>query len=561
MQQFKDFIPTSIALREETMHLSPIELRTEDYYLLRTKAVDDKHRRMLESCIDKKIFNRELMSQDSMITLGEMLSFTETPLSADNIEKLCNGNMSRYGNTSSSPFGNYSSGNSTMGSSNNMFSRTGTSNNMFSNNSSNNNSNPFASNNMNSSSYNTRSSTGANPFASNNSSSSTGNNMFSSRTNNMMSSNSNRNMFSNSSGTPATNTGNNMFANTNNSSNPFSNTNNSNNTSNNMFNNNSSNNMFSSNRFSNNNNSNPFANNSSGGGSSMSNNLFNNNSNSGNPFANNNSNNSGASNNMFNNSRNLFNNNNSGGNNLFNNGSGGNNLFNRGNNLFNNNNNNSGGGNNLFNNNSNNNSNMGMMNAFNEYAMLQMAHLLKECADKVFSSPTPSSTTPTTGTGGAMNSFASLYQDPNNNYSEYVKNSERLEKRYAEWFTNPFEEDTGYGYTHARKKSKFGDNSKTIVIVKEGSNAVGNSGGSFIKNGMGTTNKFDTIWEGEPRNDSISASQYNRFYTDKPTPSQTPKVPFEPTQQNSAIKKTSSSFKVDFGQAPSSYNTVKSFYR
>lgn len=40
--QWKNHIPISICLREETTHLTPTELRAEDYYLIRTKKIDER---------------------------------------------------------------------------------------------------------------------------------------------------------------------------------------------------------------------------------------------------------------------------------------------------------------------------------------------------------------------------------------------------------------------------------------------------------------------------------------------------------------------------------------
>jgi hypothetical protein len=52
------------------MHLSPIELRAEDYYLIRTKQLDDKHRKNLEmEWLGKKVFNQNLLSGDSMASI------------------------------------------------------------------------------------------------------------------------------------------------------------------------------------------------------------------------------------------------------------------------------------------------------------------------------------------------------------------------------------------------------------------------------------------------------------------------------------------------------------
>jgi hypothetical protein len=65
------------------------------------------------------------------------------------------------------------------------------------------------------------------------------------------------------------------------------------------------------------------------------------------------------------------------------------------------------------------------------------------------------------------------------------------------------------------------------VIVKEGSNKLNNNNisnnASFIKNGTGITQNYDTLWENNKNNkynkynnnDSVSASQYHKFYTSK----------------------------------------------
>jgi len=52
-----------------------VELRVEDYYLLRTGKIDDKVSKGLKNWISKKAFNEELLNPDSVSSINKVLSF------------------------------------------------------------------------------------------------------------------------------------------------------------------------------------------------------------------------------------------------------------------------------------------------------------------------------------------------------------------------------------------------------------------------------------------------------------------------------------------------------
>lgn len=57
LAQWKQYTPLSAVMREETAHLSPIQLRIEDYYLLRTSKVNESASSSINYWIKKKCFN------------------------------------------------------------------------------------------------------------------------------------------------------------------------------------------------------------------------------------------------------------------------------------------------------------------------------------------------------------------------------------------------------------------------------------------------------------------------------------------------------------------------
>lgn len=48
---WKEITPMSINLREETFHLSPVEQRVEDYYLIQKLMLEEKHKKHLQTCV------------------------------------------------------------------------------------------------------------------------------------------------------------------------------------------------------------------------------------------------------------------------------------------------------------------------------------------------------------------------------------------------------------------------------------------------------------------------------------------------------------------------------
>lgn len=295
--------PLSISLRPETIHLSVIELRNEDYFLMRKQKVTQDIQRGMEEVLRKKCFNDNLFNSHVVDGMREPDTFKQGPPGMEIIRQLKN-RITLSGVVNGS--GNYSSNNNNNNSSN-IFNRSiNNSSNIFS--SSNNNNNNSSSNNI----FGNNNSNNRNIFSSNsnNNNNNSGGNIFNRNNNNSNSNNmfnNNNNNSSNIFSSNNNNRGNNIFSNgnnNNNSSNIFSSNNNNNSGGNILNRNNSSSGYNNNNIFSNNNNNssnnNIFSNNNN---NNSNNNIFNrNNNNNNNIFSNN-------SNNNNNNSRNLFNNN------------------------------------------------------------------------------------------------------------------------------------------------------------------------------------------------------------------------------------------------------------
>jgi hypothetical protein len=62
---WKEFQPFSIVARERTVHLGLVELRTEDYYLIRKGMLNDCHGNSLKTCIREERFNEQLLQNQS----------------------------------------------------------------------------------------------------------------------------------------------------------------------------------------------------------------------------------------------------------------------------------------------------------------------------------------------------------------------------------------------------------------------------------------------------------------------------------------------------------------
>lgn len=73
---WKEYTPNSINLREETLHLSPVEQRVEDYINIRKGWLEEKHKRALDTCITKNTFNKMLLDQRSVENLS-LLPFSQ----------------------------------------------------------------------------------------------------------------------------------------------------------------------------------------------------------------------------------------------------------------------------------------------------------------------------------------------------------------------------------------------------------------------------------------------------------------------------------------------------
>jgi hypothetical protein len=54
---WKDNPVSSIVLRDKTIHLQPVELRVEDYFLIRNKKLNENHKEHLKKCIRDSGFN------------------------------------------------------------------------------------------------------------------------------------------------------------------------------------------------------------------------------------------------------------------------------------------------------------------------------------------------------------------------------------------------------------------------------------------------------------------------------------------------------------------------
>lgn len=59
-EKWKEFMPSSIGTKDKTIHLSIIELRIEDYFLIHSKRLHERHVKYLDNCIRNGIFNTEL---------------------------------------------------------------------------------------------------------------------------------------------------------------------------------------------------------------------------------------------------------------------------------------------------------------------------------------------------------------------------------------------------------------------------------------------------------------------------------------------------------------------
>lgn len=115
---WKENNPASIAAKEKTLHLSITELRVEDYYMIRTNKLEQRHVNSLQKCINSQCFNEDLLKNGCY----NLMPFSrDRPIDIDNLrhQSISNNNSSFSNN-----FNNIGSiSNSSNQVSSNMFSR------------------------------------------------------------------------------------------------------------------------------------------------------------------------------------------------------------------------------------------------------------------------------------------------------------------------------------------------------------------------------------------------------------------------------------------------------